>query len=422
MISNEIPPKVSVVVPVWNPGSGIGRCVESLRGQTLEDIEMIFVDDCGTDGAMDVVRAAAAEDPRIRIITNAKNVGAGQSRNAGIKAAHGMYLSFVDADDYVDAYFLERLFSKATADQLDMVKGRICYVKEDGTVANYLELNDKIRKGIQLGKSLFCLFSYEHHSAFYRRSWLLEHGIYYGTSRRSQDTTFLLKACHRAGHFDLVETAIYCFCERNDSLMHDTNPHTLERKLHAFQEQMDYIVDNMADEDEASEYVKWQVYNDLRQCNILRQKQECRETCDGFIVGLREQVFRFPQLEKLKKESFIVRVLCDYGVALSYQPFKLPWETYEVENYVETIREWVGFIKGYPECSNAAEEYLCRLYRKAEALCIKENSQLPPSLVRDVKKICRLDKKSRKQTIRTFIAKIPLAKPLYCVAKRWRNT
>ncbi|MBQ4484990.1 MAG: glycosyltransferase family 2 protein, partial [Prevotella sp.] len=112
----EITPKASVIVPVWNPGSGISRCVESLRDQTLEDIEMIFVDDCGTDGAMDIVRAAAAEDSRIRIITNTENVGPGISRNAGIDIARGEYLSFVDADDYVSPNFLEVLYTKAKSE------------------------------------------------------------------------------------------------------------------------------------------------------------------------------------------------------------------------------------------------------------------------------------------------------------------
>ena len=109
MTNNEITPKVSIIIPVWNPGPGIRRCVESLRGQTLEDIEMIFVDDCGTDNAMDVVHAAAKEDPRIRIIENPENLGPGISRNKGIKEARGEYLSFVDADDYVNTVFLERL-------------------------------------------------------------------------------------------------------------------------------------------------------------------------------------------------------------------------------------------------------------------------------------------------------------------------
>ena len=62
---------------------------------------MIFVDDCGTDDSMDKVRAAAAEDPRIRIIKNEKNIGSGPSRNKGIETAQGEYLSFVDSDDHV---------------------------------------------------------------------------------------------------------------------------------------------------------------------------------------------------------------------------------------------------------------------------------------------------------------------------------
>ena len=417
--TQTVSPQVSVIVPVWNPGPGINRCVESLRGQTLDDIEMIFVDDCGTDGAMDIVREAAAEDPRIRIITNAENMGPGVSRNAGIEAARGAYLSFVDADDYVDACFLERLFAKAVAGQLDIVKGRICYVKENGAQAEHLELNDEIRKGIQLDKPLFCLFNYQHQSAIYRRAFVMDNNIRYGTSRRTQDTTFLLKACHRAERFDLEDTAEYHFCEHNNSLMHDTNPHTLKRMLHGFQEQMDYIVETMADEDKVSEFVKWQVYYALRLCNYFSRKQGCVEAANHFAIDLRQQVLRFPQLENLKNESFIVRVLCDYGVALSHRPFKLPWEGFLVENYVETIQKWAGFIKGHPECANVAEKDLCRLYREAEALCIKEDTHLPRPLVHDVKKICRINNDNKGKKIRALVAKIPLARPLYKAVHQW---
>ena len=417
----SISPKVSVIVPVWNPGPGISRCLESLRGQTLEDIEMIFVDDCGTDGAMDLVRAAAAEDSRIRIITNAENIGLGLTKNVGIEAARGVYLAFVDSDDYVNDVFLERLFAKAIADRLDIVKGKHCYIREDGAKAYHPELNDQIRKGIQRGKPLFRLFFYEHQSALYRRAFLLDNAVRFGTSRRTQDVTFLLKACHRVERFDFEESSEYYFCERKGSLMHDTNPHTLERILHAFQEQMDYIVDNMEDEDEVSRYVAGKAQYNLRICNYLSKRQECREAANRFIIDLRNQVFRFPQLEKLKGESFIVRALCDYGVALAYQPFKLPWEDFMTDSYVETIQEWVDFVKGHPECSDAAEKDLLRLYREAEALCFKDNSHLPRSLVRDVNKICRKNNNNKKKTIRSFVAKIPLAKPLWRITKQWRN-
>ena len=374
MMSNEISPKVSVIVPVWNPGPGIRRCVESLRSQTLEDIEMIFVDDCGTDGAMDLVRSAAAEDPRIRIITNAENMGPGVSRNVGIEAARGAYLSFVDADDYMNAVFLESLHSKAIASQLDIVKGKLAYEREDGSIIEFPDRNEIIRNGLQAGKPLFFLFNFQHQSALFRRTFLLGNAIRYGTSRWAEDTTFLLMACHKAGRFDIEERAIYHYCDRNDSLMHDMHPRTLERKRHAFEEQMDYMVENMADEEFVSQYVARKMHYNLRVCNYLRKRQECKESCDSYLIGLREQVLRFPQLEKLKSESFIVRVLCDYGVALAYQPFNLPWEKHKVESYVETIREWVDFVKGHPECLNAAEKNLYRLFREADTLRQKDNS------------------------------------------------
>ena len=244
-VSMKSSPKVSVIIPVWNPGPGISRCVESLRGQTLGDIEKIFVDDCGTDGAMEVVRAAAAEDPRIRIITNAENVGPGISRNRGIEAAIGEYLSFVDADDYVNKSFLERLYAKAVADKLDIVKGKNVYEKEDGNIIEYPDRNEMTRKGLQAGKPLFCLFKDQHQSALYRRAWLLKYGIRFGSSHRAEDKTFLLQACHWAERFDFEETAEYHYCEREGSSMFDMHPRTLERKLHAFQERMDYIVENM---------------------------------------------------------------------------------------------------------------------------------------------------------------------------------
>ena len=362
-------PKVSVIVPVWNPGSGISRCVESLRGQTLEDIEMIFVDDCGTDNAMDVVRAMAMEDPRIRILENPENLGPGISRNNGIDVARGEYFAFIDADDYVNSVFLERLYTKAVADKLDIVKGKIVHEKENGTIADYPELNETIRKGLNIGKPLYCLFRYQHQSAVFKLNFIIKHGVCYGTSRRAQDITFLLKACHKAGSFGFEETAEYHYCERGHSLVHDMHPHAFEMRLHALREQMDYIVGCMTDEECVSEYLAGRIIHNLMLCNHYRKRPEY----GGFVRSLREQVLRFPQLEKLERESFVVRVLCDYGVALAQQPFKLPWESRKAGDYVGTVREWVDFVIEHPDCMNDAEKDLFCLFHEAYTLCKKEN-------------------------------------------------
>ena len=334
---------------------------------------MIFVDDCGTDGAMDVVRAVAMEDPRIRILENSENLGPGISRNNGIDVARGEYLAFIDADDYVNPVFLERLYTKAVADKLDIVKGKIVYEKEDGTIADYFELNETIRKGLDIGKPLYCLFNYQHQSAIYRRGFIKKHNMYYGTSRRGQDDTFLLKVCHKAESFDFEETAEYFFCERSNSLMHDMHPHTFKRRLHAFQEKMDYIVGSMTSEKYLSQYIAELVDYDLMLCTYYRQKPESRDVAGGFIRGLHNQVLRFPQLEKLKRESFVVRVLCDYEVALALQPFKLPWERLKAEDYVGTVNEWIDFVIEHPDCMNDAEADLYRLFREAFMFCKKEN-------------------------------------------------
>ena len=398
-------PKVSVIVPVWNPGPGISRCIGSMRNQTLDDIEMIFVDDCGTDGSMDVVRTAAMEDQRIVILENPENLGPGISRNNGIDVARGEYLAFFDADDYVNPFFLERLYTKAVADKLDIVKGKIVYEKEDGSIVKRFELNDMIRKGLKSGEPLFYLFSFQHQSAIYRRGFLLKHDIYYGTSRRGQDDTFLLKACHKAERFDFEETAEYHFCERNNSLMHDMRPHTFERRLHAFQEKMDYIVGSMTSEKCLSQYIAGMVNCDLMLCSYYKQMPECRDPAEDFVNGLRNQVLRFPQLEKLKRESFVVRVLCDYGADLALRPFKLPWESRKAEDYVETVKEWVDFVIEHPDCMNDAETDLYRLFREAFMLRKKENhsNKIKRSLITQAKRL------PFHQRIRIFVDSQPFA-------------
>ena len=371
-------PKVSVIIPVWNPGEDISRCVASLCRQTLTDIEMIFVDDCGTDGAMDMVRAAAAEDPRVRIITNVENVGPGISRNAAIDVAHGEYLSFVDADDHISPKFLEVLYTKAKLEGLDIVKGRIVYELEDGTETVHADLNERIRNGIRDGKSLFRLFTYQHQSAIYRRSLLEKYGIRYGASHNGEDVTFLLKACHRAKRFDFVESAEYHFRERADSLMHDMHLRTSERMLHAFSEQMDYIVENMHGERYVTRYISERVVYLLIVANSYGKNADNKDAVSSFVCGIQNQIFRLPphEVERMKSECFIVRVLFDHNVILVRRPYKLPWEKYRVEDYIETLTDWMDFITSHPSCVRDAEGDLYRLFRETDRLRPNEKNRV----------------------------------------------
>lgn len=102
-------PKLSIVVPVYKIEEYLQPCVESLQKQTFRDIEIILVDDGSPDQCGKLCDNLAMRDDRIRVI-HQKNAGLSQARNAGIQAASGAYICFVDGDDLVSPYYCERLF------------------------------------------------------------------------------------------------------------------------------------------------------------------------------------------------------------------------------------------------------------------------------------------------------------------------
>lgn len=114
--------KVSVIVPVWNAEAWLARCVDSILGQTLADIEVVLVDDGSTDGSGAIVDAYAARDPRVKAI-HTENCGPADARHRGVHAAGGKYVALYDNDDYAPLDALERLYEKAEAAGADLVIG-----------------------------------------------------------------------------------------------------------------------------------------------------------------------------------------------------------------------------------------------------------------------------------------------------------
>ncbi|MDE7074602.1 MAG: glycosyltransferase [Odoribacter sp.] len=113
--------KVSVIVPVYNAGEYLRKCVDSLIHQTLTDIEIIFVLDCPTDGSDAIIKEYASQDDRIKVIANETNLRTGLSRNRGLDAATGEYIAFSDHDDYCNVDMLEKMYLKAKETDADVV-------------------------------------------------------------------------------------------------------------------------------------------------------------------------------------------------------------------------------------------------------------------------------------------------------------
>ena len=124
--------KVSVIMPVYNVEKYLPQCLESILSQSLNDIEIICVNDGSTDDSLKVLQEFKASDNRIVIIDKA-NEGSGVARNTALAIAKGEYVYFVDSDDWLDnAGVLEKLYAKANADVLDILifGGLSCYEKD----------------------------------------------------------------------------------------------------------------------------------------------------------------------------------------------------------------------------------------------------------------------------------------------------
>ncbi|WP_034584063.1 glycosyltransferase family 2 protein [Helicobacter pametensis] len=108
----DIPPFFSIIIPVYNVQAYIAKCLDSVINQTFRDIEIIIVDDCGSDRSLEIVKGYATRDPRIKIIHNPRNLGTFHARLEGIKNASGKYCLFVDSDDFIKLETCEILHLK----------------------------------------------------------------------------------------------------------------------------------------------------------------------------------------------------------------------------------------------------------------------------------------------------------------------
>ncbi len=128
--------KVSVVIPVYNAKDYIEKCVTSILNQTYKNIECILIDDGSTDGSDIVCDKLEELDSRI-IVRHKKNGGTASARNMGIELSNGEYISFIDADDYIDSVTYERVLSEMEDKDVTFVAFGMREENLDGSVAIY---------------------------------------------------------------------------------------------------------------------------------------------------------------------------------------------------------------------------------------------------------------------------------------------
>lgn len=146
--------KVSVIIPVYNTGLYVKQTIESIIEQTIDDIEIIIINDGSTDNSLSILSELSERDHRIKLFSYA-NQGQSVSRNIGMEKALGEFVYFMDSDDLLEKDTLEQCYQKCISEQLDFVFfDAESFCEEDTLLRNYqyqrnLQIEDKAWNGIE---------------------------------------------------------------------------------------------------------------------------------------------------------------------------------------------------------------------------------------------------------------------------------
>jgi glycosyltransferase involved in cell wall biosynthesis len=210
-------PKVSVIVPIYNNEKYLEQCLNSICSQTLEDIEIILVNDGSTDSSPAICDKFAQKDNRIKVI-HKENAGLGVAYNIGIDTAVGDYIGFVESDDFIDPHMYNDLYNLAQRNNVDIVKSTWFEYSENATYKNSCLANFNSYEVINppsFGWLLLLQFSVW--SAIYKTDFIKGKNIrYLETAGASyQDIGFSYKALTQAESLVLTNDAYYYY--RNDN-------------------------------------------------------------------------------------------------------------------------------------------------------------------------------------------------------------
>lgn len=145
-------PTVSVIMPCYNHGKYIGEAIESVLSQDYEDLELIIVDDCSSDGSREIIKEYELQDNRVSAIYHERNMGVARARNNALEAARGKYIAFHDSDDVWLPGKLAKQVELLCEDNNVVVWGDALVIDEEGnlmpkTVSEYYSLPNTVKDG-----------------------------------------------------------------------------------------------------------------------------------------------------------------------------------------------------------------------------------------------------------------------------------
>ncbi len=210
---------ISVIVPVSNVAAYLPRCVDSLLAQVYQTLQIILVDDGSTDGSAAICDAYAEQDTRIEVIHQPYG-GVSDARNAGVDAARGDYILFLDSDDEADPQYASKLYHTLIEHDLDISQCCLLRVR-NGTPVNPLDVRPEVQifDGMQMQMRIFnrdryftmCLCG-----KLFRRS--LFDGLRFPVGRINEDESLIYLLMYRARRVGVIDDYLYLYHYNSESI------------------------------------------------------------------------------------------------------------------------------------------------------------------------------------------------------------
>lgn len=218
--------ELSIIVPIYNVEDYLEECLKSLYNIKNIKLEIILVNDGSKDNSFKIMEKFKEIYPEKTVLINKENGGLSSARNAGMKAAVGEYISFIDSDDFIDVGEFEKFFKEGQKDKLDVMVGNMRYYTPEKTGDSLFRSdvvkNSGIVNGIDFFWNLFqkpkC-FREEVVDDIYKREFLVKNNIWFNENIVHEDSEFTPLVYLKAEKVKYIDRAFYFYRQRTGSIM-----------------------------------------------------------------------------------------------------------------------------------------------------------------------------------------------------------
>lgn len=241
--------KVSIIIPVYNVANYIERCITSVIQQTYNNIEIILIDDCGTDNSMEIAHKTIIYSPfDTKIVKHDRNQGLSAARNSGLKKASGDYVYFLDSDDAIANNTIELLAQKPNAGQfIDFIIGDMEIISGTKNHIKGLTMND--------GETIYgdhILSSFANNNWYVmacnklvKLNFIKETALYFKEGIVHEDVLWSFLLANKAKSMDVVKKPLYKYYIRPNSIVTSPTRKNIEDKVTIASEIYRLITNNL---------------------------------------------------------------------------------------------------------------------------------------------------------------------------------